>query len=286
MPILQKILNEGTQSPFIARLFSWMLTMRDILIQQDSLSTDPHNIKDHFDKYFEPLRQSLINQRNSARNIIALIQEHNNKLANNQLITYINGGISINYNIDNLINTEIKSFIINGNIAIKSNLQKLLKKLFDLDIGYLFQEDKNFNNGIQRLRTENDSSIADYLMQTRKIWLKSFVSIRNDIEHNGYEIQKIKYQQIYNSFVSVEYPILLGFSLDEFVRTYHNHVCLVTEDLMAYAFTRIITLPIFLSEIPYHFRNPSNCERFSVEAIGLSNKLKWEIRYSETSDFL
>lgn len=285
MTFLRKIYDEGTQSPFVSRLILWPLMVRDFYIQQELLDEGINCKLQKFDNNYQPVWQALTNQREAAKRIIELLRDHNFYLANMQMSANV-GQITIEREIDNPLNKEIKSFIVEGNIALKSGLQNFLIEVFNLNIGYIFQKETLFKNGLSSLREGNENSLIDYLSLIRTKWLYSFVSLRNDIEHNGYKIPLIKYTIQYNNAIKPEYPNILDMSIERFVREYHNHVCLCVEDLLAYAFTRNLNLPVYLYEIPYISRNPSNCERFSIEPIGLSDKAVWGIKYSETSDFL
>jgi hypothetical protein len=281
--VLKKFYEEGSRSPFVARLFFGILNLRDGFIRVDPLLHDSQNRVDHFDKLHEPVLLSLMNSREAAKIVIKIIQDHNKYLLS---LHPVNGQLSIEDSIDIKLSKEIKSFVIEGTNSTKDYLQKFLLEIFDINIGCVFMKDDGFHRGIAKMESIGQIPLANYLTSARNNWLSSLINLRNDIEHNGYIIQQVNYQLGFDGIVRPEYPKMLGLSPDKFVRKFHNHMCLFEEDLISYGFFLTNHLPIYLSEIPKLNRNPKDCQKFTIEPKGMSNKPSWKLEYSETTDFL
>jgi hypothetical protein len=76
--VVQKFADEGSQSPFMARLLMGIMRLRDVVF------TDPAK-RDKFDKSYEFVIASLMNARATSEEIIQLWEEHARKVSSGEV---------------------------------------------------------------------------------------------------------------------------------------------------------------------------------------------------------
>lgn len=131
---IKKIMDIGTEEPFVARLFSGLMDLRDFSLQQRMKSHEIDNVRRNFDKLYEPVLNALIQVFESARRIRELIYKHIKDLNDGKIVDFQNIGFQINDCIDRELRDDTAKFLINSTIAIKTH-QKLLL-FMGVDIGF------------------------------------------------------------------------------------------------------------------------------------------------------
>lgn len=119
---IAKVADEGTRSPFMARLYGGILGLRERVIP-------PGPNRDAFDKEYEAVLTALENARDAKKKIIAAVQEHRDKLATGAIVERRNHNVTITEEIDRTFRKEIESFLNAGVRALKDNQQRVLVRL-------------------------------------------------------------------------------------------------------------------------------------------------------------
>ena len=83
--IVQKLADEGTSTPFFARIFMGVLRLRDLAYSETA--------RDKFDQHFEFVSSSLLTARTTAKELAELWEQHIQKLGSGEAAR-IRGGRS------------------------------------------------------------------------------------------------------------------------------------------------------------------------------------------------
>lgn len=285
---VKKVSDEGSSSPFMARIFISTLELRDFLLSSHFSDKELTKAQAEFDRKFTPVFDAAQATRDAAREIISLVNSHRLSIASKKIVKIRNNQYDILETIDVPLSQAVDKTIIQGTIAIKTGLQSLLSDFFGLNISFMFKKPQAFKDGISELRKTGENDFAGYLIKVRQNWLEDLIELRNKREHQGQRLNSINYSLIGGSTVAVHFPSVLNFLVDQFARYTANRVLLFIENTVAYAFQRIIisAFPISLVEIPPEFRDPSNPKRFRLSPIGADAYLPWRISYRDDLDFV
>lgn len=282
--VLKKISNEGSSSPFLARLFFGLLDMRDQLyligIQ------DKQEKQKLFDRKFKPMYEAAQATRDAAIEVEQLIRTHLDAIRSGHAVQFNANKYSIQETIDIPLGQAVDKLIDQSIIATKSCLQDILKDPLGLDIGFLYKEDKKFNDSITAINKAKEARLTIYLSEVRTRWLSKLNELRVDHQHHGWCLDEIKYKRINSSQIEAILPNINNLPVDEFVRLSANRTLLFIENMMAYAMQRSCRYPIFIVEIPKEQRDSKDPRRFRLAARGLDNSQPWVLNYSEDMDFV
>lgn len=271
-------MKEGTSDPFIAHFYSELLELRDqALNTKDKESCQ--NLRDAFDKFYYPVLDALEAARMHAKDIIELIRNHNEKLVSGEILSTQPNAMVLNDDIDKRLRNLIVAFVNSGGVASKE-IQKLARS-FGVEIGFMFQSDKEYAKGLSILRNGGNYLLADYCSAARTTWSDSFRSLRDSIEHHGWRLDLLKYDFSKDSGPRVIEPCIDGIILTLYIQKTFNRIASFIEDIMVYAF-KINFLPfIALVEIPANERDPGFPRRFSLD-LKRPDVSEWELYYTET----
>lgn len=278
---VKKISNESSSSPFLARLLVGMLSMRDQLYLTGI--PDKQEGEKQFERRFKPMYEAAQATRDAAIEIERLIKTHSDAISSGRAVKFYPNQYDILETIDIPLSQTVDKLIDQSIVATKSCLQDILKNLFRLDIGFLFKKDREFKNGIAKVK---EAHLAKYLSEVRTTWLSELNELRRLHEHKGWSLDEIKYKRTGPTKVVVILPIINGLPIDKFVCHNANHVLLFIENMMAYAMQQSCKYPIFIVEIPKEQRDSKNPQRFRLAARGLDNTPPWVLSYSEDLDFI
>jgi len=269
--VINKHGDEGTSSPFIARLFLGLCTLRDQTIADKSL-------RQSFDKVFEGIIGGLQNLRTTARSITTLYSSHSEGVASGKAARVVNGDIYIDEPIDAELRRLTESFINTASRIVKERMKELVK-LLDVNIGFLFQKGGAFNNGIARLRP-TDPALGDYLIATRAKWCARLMMVRNSLEHETWSLPHVRHEQAGANARAIE-PLIDGQPVTEFVAQMLDRVCCFVEELSTHAMQRRMQHDVSLTEIPLSERLPENAARFRQALIG-GGTPTWALAYHDS----
>jgi hypothetical protein len=264
--------TEGTSSPFVARLFMGIWRLRDYAIEDKAL-------KSRFDKVFQGVMSGLENLRDSARSIAQLYSAYSEAVGRGEIARVVNGDIYVSKSIDADLRKQVESFINTGSRIVKERMKELLK-ILGVNIGFLFQKDQAFNNGISRLRL-SDPALADYLVATRAKWCERLMRIRNDLlEHGTWTLDNVRYEMSGADVRAIE-PLVEGQPVAEFVIHIADRIHCFVEELSAHAFQLRMQSDVSFTEIPLALRKPEDASRFRQALVDGGTPI-WTITYHDT----
>lgn len=268
--VLQKYMDEGSSSPFIARLYLGILRLRDVVFPD-------HANRNIFDEPYHFVMETIVNTRSTSQEIVQLIDKHFNKLTKGEVGQLRGHTIHIEETIDKEMRKEVETFLNSAVRAVKQGLQSVTKAL-QVNIGFLFQKQSSFDKGIMGLET-SDPSLAAYLREARK-WSERLINSRNAIEHEGWMLPRVKYIED-SGVIRGEEPEISGQRLSDFVKFIMDRLCCFVEEVTAHCLQAKMPPGISVTEIPRSQRKPEMPERFQVS---LTNGAKpiWCIVYHQS----
>jgi hypothetical protein len=129
--VIQKFADEGSTSPFMARLLMGMMRLRDVAY------SDPAK-RDKFDKPFERVFSSLMNARSTAKEMAELWEGHARKVTSGEIARLLGRSIHIDESIDKELRKQVESFLNAAVRALKQGMQDLGNEL-QVNIGFYVQ---------------------------------------------------------------------------------------------------------------------------------------------------
>ena len=181
--VVQKLADEGANSPYMARIFIGVLHLRD------QVYADPTK-RDSFDTPYDYVTSALSSARDSARKLGRLWNAHGEKVASGEIAKIDGGNIHVQESIDRHLRSEIETFLNAATRCLKTGMQNIASEL-GMNIGFLFQKQGSFENGIAALR-RTDPDLAPYLQQTRT-WSEPMLKSRIDLEHGTWVLPRTGY---------------------------------------------------------------------------------------------
>lgn len=268
---LTKYSDEGSTSPYIARLFIGIMRLRDNAL------TDLEKRKE-FDKVSEFVLDTLMNIRVTGGEIVTMVNEHSRKVSQGEIAHIERNIIRIDENIDNKLRNKVEEFLNASVRVVKDGMQKLMAYL-DVDIAVLYKKKKAFEAGIGTL-AETQPELAAYLQKTRD-WSERLILVRNDL-HGGWMLPRVCYRQVDGSVQAVE-PQILNQPVTRFVEYMLDRLCCFVEEVSVYGLQTQLPSVISITEIPIAERKEIMPERFQV-TFKTGGMPIWRISY-HTSKF-
>ncbi len=244
---ISKLADEGTSSPFIARLTLSPIKLRDVALPD-------HTKHEAFDMAYEFVFMTAINTRATSQQIMEIIAEHNRKIFAGEIARLQGHMIHIDESIDRELRKHVEDFLNSAVRVLKQGMQNVAKTL-QLNIGFLFRE-------------------------TRK-WSERLISSRNAIEHEGWVLPRVVYTENAGR-IQTEEPQISGQPVTEFVQYMMDRLCCFIEEVTAYALQAQMPDGISITEISPSQRNPQCVERFQV-ALAHGGMPLWSIAYHEST---
>ena len=251
--VVQKLGDEGSQSPFMARLFIGIGRIRDAAYPDPATRVG-------FDKCHELVTSNLLTARLAADRIDQLLEEHTRKVSLGLAARLQGQAIHIEESIDKELRMETESFVNAAVRAVKQGMQDLAKEAH-VNIGFLFKKQAAFDKGVASLRT-TDPFLAAYLLETRS-WSERLLKSRNDIEHSGWMLPRVSYSRI-SDRIEVKEPSVSEQPVTEFVRFMLDRVCCFAEEITVHCLQRKLPAGIAVTEIPPLERSADVPERFAL----------------------
>ncbi len=269
--VFQKFANEGTSTPFIARVHMGLLTLRDKVFPDEPSRRD-------FDTHFDFVLTQLFNARATAQEIKQAWIEHERKVSTGEVAQITPGSIQINESVDNTLGKQVDDFL-NGTVrALKHGMQSLTKTL-QVDVGFLFQNAKELEKGLSALE-KTDRVLADYLRASRD-WTEPLQESRNAIEHKGWKLPRVTYSPALGK-VHVKEPEILSMPVTKFVERYLDRVICFVEEVTAHCLqAKMVSRGMTLTEIPLAQRVQQAPERFQPTLL-TGGMETWKLSYHES----
>jgi hypothetical protein len=250
--LVQKIGDEGTTSPFVARLMLGVMQIRDSVYDEKA--------RTHFDDLYEPILSALRSARETSQDIAKEWEQHRDKVESGAIVNARGRALHISENIDRSLRRDLESFLNTAVRTIKHSLQVLASDL-GIDIGFLFQKESTFQAGIAKTRAF-DPMLADYLLATRR-WSEPLVLMRNNLEHGTITSPKVGYT-LDSVPVRAEEPQLNGQAITEFTNDVLDRICCFVEEIVVCGLRKRLPKGFEITEISLAERDSNSPERFNV----------------------
>jgi hypothetical protein len=253
--VVKKFADEGSRTPFFARIFMGIARLRDAVFP-GAVS------REQFDKAYEFVMMSLLNARNSAKEIRRIIDSHVNNVANGKVARVRGPNIEIDENVDTTLQKEVDNF---SNLAVrvlKHGMQQVTGTL-QVDIGYLFNKQNGFEEGHAKLVVA-DGPLAAYILESRKWTEPLVVDWRNAIEHQGWMLPKFTYSRTPDGGVSAKPPDVLGQPVLDVGERTLDRLCCFVEDVTAHCLQQKMPDGISVTEVRKDARLVEMPERFRL----------------------
>jgi hypothetical protein len=263
--------DEGTSSPFVARLFLGVCRLRDQALSDAK-------VREEFDIAFESVVTGLEAIRSAASSLGKTLAEYQQQVARGEAVRIVNGVTYIDKKIDKEIRRDCEEVIGTTCRVMKDRMQVLLRTL-GFEIGFLYQQEGAFNTGLTKLK-QQDQRLAEYLQQTRARWSERTILYRNNFEHTIVGQLKVKIQVLGNSVQAAE-PQVERQAVTAFVNHIADRVCCFVEDLLAHALQSRLPAGVSVTEIPLAERKPEIVERFQLALMGAGMPI-WTISYHDS----
>ena len=267
--IMTKVADEGTTSPYMARLYAGILGLRESAMP---LGTN----RDGFDKEYEAALTALENAQEATVKIVKVVQEHREKLATGAIVQRKDYDVTITEGIDRTLRKEIESFLNAGVRAIKDNQQCVLRRL-GIEIGYLYRQAGAFDTGILSLR-KGHPELADYLVQTREGWSQRFLGRRNDL-HTSWTLERVGYSST-TLGVKMTEPAVDGQPITTFVTNMLDRLMCFIEETTVYGLSTQLPEVVSLREIPTTERRTDFPKRFRI-TLATGGAPLWRLVYHD-----
>jgi hypothetical protein len=265
---IQKMADEGTSTPFIARMYMGLMRLRDVIYR------DPKERFD-FDKVLDKTYSALMAARTTAKEISEIWEAHSRKVISGEIARLERSNIHVEEDPNRDLRRHVESFVYSAARAFKEGMKALGREM-GKEIGFMFQKQATYERSLQVLQA-TDPALADYLRETRTSWSERLTETRNAIDHDGWALPRIEYQA-HNGKVEVTQPLIDGQPTVEFVEFMLDRLSCFVEDFTAHCLQCRMPQGVTISEIPLAER-PTECpERFrlTLRQGGLS---EWKIVY-------
>jgi hypothetical protein len=267
--VLQKFADEGSSSPFMARLLLGIMNLRDTVFPEPVERTK-------FDKAYEVFN-TLVSIRSANNDIVAMWKDHVEKVTTSKIVRMRGATIEIEESIDKDLRKQIESFL-NGGVRALKGMQKFLG-LLKVDIGFLFQKPAAFAKGLAKLE-KTDPLLAEYLGQTRT-WSERLIKARNDVEHDGWVLPRIAYSKTESNGMQAVEPQISGQTVSEFVTTMLDRLMCFVEEVTVHCLQKQLPPGVNITEIPLAERaNAETAVRFRLTT-AQGGSPAWTIVYHE-----
>lgn len=270
--VIQKAADEGSQSPFMARILIGVLRLRDAVYPEPETRVV-------FDRRYDVATSALFTARSAAQEVDRLWTEHARKVASGEIARVAGGAIRVDESIERELRQAVESFLTAAVRTAKQGMQDVGTEL-GVDIGFLFRKQAAFDAGVAALAA-TDAPLASYLRETRASWSELLVERRNAVEHVGRVLPNARYRQTIDG-VQADEPTIDGQPASTFVTSMLDRVTCFVEEFTTHCLQRRLAPEITITEIPLADRVEVMPERFSV-TLAEGGLPRWSITYHTTT---
>ena len=269
--VWQKVSDEGSSSPVVARVLMGVMRLRDQIYLDDAS-------REKFDKCYELVTSPVLNARTTAQKAVHLYEEHVRKVASGEIARLQGQTIRVDESINKELAREVEGFLNTAVRALKQGMQRVANEL-QVDIGFLFKQQAAFENGLAALRI-TDCALAEYLRQTR-VWSERLVESRNAIEHEGWTLPRVTYSHT-ASGIEVREPSFSGQPVSQFVTFTLDRLLCFVEDVTVHCLQRQLPVEFTITEIPLAQRLAEVPRRFEL-TLARGGRPAWQIAYHSST---
>ena len=267
--VVRKYADEGSSSPFMARLFLGMLTLSEAM---------PTTEREALDTVYEPLITTLMEIRGTAKELTDLYTGHAGKIADGSIVQMQGASIHISESIDRQLRKLIDEFLTTATRSFKDRMQRVTSAL-GVNIGFLYQKQGAFEAGLAAMM-QADRPLAEYIHEARQ-WGQVLVDARNDMEHNGWRLPAPEYAEA-GGVVSVAEPLISGQPVTAFAIQMTDRLMCFVEDVTAHCIGRYFPAAMAITEIPLEQRPATVPSRFQP-TLAQGGLPLWQIAYHATA---
>jgi len=269
--VIQKMADEGSCSPFMARLYMGLLRLRDVVFPERAE-------QDVFDSPYRALIQALLNARTASQQINQLVSDHFVRLARGEIAKVSGHMLIVEMPIDKELRKEVETFLNCAVRTLKQGMQEVATAL-GKDIAFLFKKQGAFEDGIRAL-AGNDPSLASYLAETRT-WSERLISCRNAMEHDGWILPGVKYAEV-SGTIHADEPEISGQKVSGFAVFIVDRLACFVEEVSVHCLAARMPAGVAVTEIPLSHRDAEMPLRFqpTTRAGGMPI---WSISYHQRS---
>lgn len=249
---VQKVADEGSSSPFMARLMIGMLRLRDTVFDSPD--------RDTFDKPYDFVLKSLFSARDAMGQLRKVWKEHERKVAAGEVARVKGNTLHVDENVDRELGQETDAFLNAASRTLKKGMQDVAGVL-NVNIGFLFQKQVAFEAGAAALEA-SEPALADYLRQARA-WSEKLQEARNAVEHEGWTLPPVRYTRTGDRIKATE-PQIMDKPATEFTAFIFDRLACFVEDVTAHLLKRKLPSLMTLTEIPHAERPTEMPQRFQV----------------------
>jgi hypothetical protein len=264
--IVSKIGDEGSSSPFIARLFMGIMHFRDQVFPE-------RKDRDAFDIPYETVLTALSDARATAGEIERLLKDHKLKVSTGEAARLSGRAIHVD-GVDKELRKHAADFMTSAVRSLKQGMQSLTK-VAGIDIGFFFRDQNAFEKGLVRLSAAHPE-LAEYLRESRG-WAERLILARNRVEHEGWVLPRAGYRENGGKIEMIE-PEVEGEPLSRFSQTTLDRMCCFVEEVTVYGLRTKIDPVLSVTELPLSGRDPAAPERFRL-ALALGGAPPWRLAY-------
>jgi hypothetical protein len=270
--VFQKLADEGSNSPFMARIFLGILRLRDAVFPNPST-------RDEFDKLYDFVTSTVSSARTAFQNSSRLWDEHVHKIQSGQIVRQQGMDIHIAETIDRNLRREVESFLNAATRVLKTGMQNLGRHL-NIDVGFLFRKPQTFEKGVAELE-KADPDLADYLRHTR-LWSEPLLKSRNDLEPDLGVLSRVSYTRSVVGVAASE-PVVAGMPVTQFVGYSFDRLICFVEEFAVHCLQRKLPPLITVTELALGHRLAEAPERFRI-TLASGGFPPWRIAF-HTSNF-
>lgn len=278
---LVKLADEGTNSPFIARMFAGILDLRHLIVITNNNPLNIQITKRQFDRLYEPIRSNLSIALEAARSLNTISNQLIEDGLQGKLVeTFSDGNFGFVNTRGPLIQKEFDSLVEHSVVAIRTHLNRFLTDIFDIDIGKLFDKKSRFEAYLQELNLQNSGDLSAYLKDIRS-WSDPLIDgIWNQTKHANYRLSEPLLELMAFPNVTVTLPQVCNTPVNRYGFKTINRCCIFVEDMIVYGFQYLRHSPIRIIEIPLVDRPRYENKRFRADIKSPTNQL-WSLSFKD-----
>jgi hypothetical protein len=269
--VMEKMADEGTSTPFMARVFMGLLQLRNTALPIDKE-------REEFDKTLDSALTPLMSARTAVREVLRLWDAHVADIASGKGVRVTPDGFAVVGDFHRSFRREIDSFLYDAAKALKEGTQKA-GKATGMDIGFLFQKQGPYQKGLEALKG-SDPILADYVEKTRNRWSERLINARNNLDHGGWTLPKTRYEVRNGNQIFAQQPRIDGTPAAEFVSFMFDRLSCFVEEFLTYCFQKRLPSGAEIAEIPVASRPPQAPQRFQL-TLQVGGRPAWRLQYSE-----
>lgn len=265
--IVQKFADEGSGTPFMARVFYGLMTMADNLGAE----------KDPFLSAHHTLIKTLLEIRDIEKDISKTWKGHARKVDEGAIVVCEGIHIRITENVDRQLGRLTNEFLSAATRSFKERMQATLRSL-RLDIGFLYRKQLPFEQSLAALEL-TDPPLAAYLREARR-WGNALVNTRNLLDHGDWALQSATVTDA-GGKISVTEPTIDGIPVTEWIADMTDRVLCFVEDVIAHSVQKRMGPAMTLAEVPLALRSVEMPRRFQNTLV-VGGSPRWQITYHDS----